>query len=293
MPVSAQESLAEVWVNSGMLQGQGHWIQQSWELWLDGIGPFEGGCHHLLCEICSVVSNSLWLHGLYSPWNSPGQNTGLGSLSLLQGIFPSQGLNPWLLHCRQILYQLSHQGGPLLPLPLPEFGLTPNYREGTHPCLSAENWIKDLLSMALPSRARPRFTHSQYLPSGSFCKPLILIHQRADRMKPPSQKINQNWSHGSQSCLTWNYEPCHVGPPKMGGSWWTVLTKCDPLEKGMANHLSILALRTPWTVWKGKNEKWSLEQPISETHWYHQHFLSCWNCLEHSVNNPQPSRTWL
>ena len=42
----------------------------------------------------SVVSDSLWLHGLYSPWHSPGQNTGVGSLSLLQGIFPTQGLNP-------------------------------------------------------------------------------------------------------------------------------------------------------------------------------------------------------
>ena len=51
-------------------------------------------------------------HGLYSPWNSPGQNNGLSSRSLLQGIFPSQGLNPGLLHCRQIPYQLSHQGSP-------------------------------------------------------------------------------------------------------------------------------------------------------------------------------------
>ena len=40
-------------------------------------------------ESCSVVSNSLWPHGLYSPWNSLGQNTGVGSLSLLQGIFPT------------------------------------------------------------------------------------------------------------------------------------------------------------------------------------------------------------
>ena len=47
-----------------------------------------------------------------SPWNSLGQNTGVGSLSLLQGIFPTQGLNPGLLHCRQILYQLSHKGSP-------------------------------------------------------------------------------------------------------------------------------------------------------------------------------------
>ena len=42
----------------------------------------------------SVVSDSLRPHGLYSPWNSPGQNTGVGSLSLLQGIFPTQGSNP-------------------------------------------------------------------------------------------------------------------------------------------------------------------------------------------------------
>ena len=61
---------------------------------------------------CSVVSDSLSLHGLYSPWNSPGQNTGVGTLSLLQGIFPTQGLNPGLPHCRWILYQLSHQGSP-------------------------------------------------------------------------------------------------------------------------------------------------------------------------------------
>ena len=43
------------------------------------------------------------------PWNSPGQNTGVGNLSLFQGIFPTQGSNPGLLHCRQILYQLSHK----------------------------------------------------------------------------------------------------------------------------------------------------------------------------------------
>ena len=49
---------------------------------------------------------------LYSPWNSPGQNTRVGSLSLLQGIFPTQGLNLGLLHCRQFLYHLSYKGSP-------------------------------------------------------------------------------------------------------------------------------------------------------------------------------------
>ena len=60
----------------------------------------------------SVMSNSLQPHGLYSPWNYLGQNTGVGSLSLLQGIFPTQGLNPGLPCCRRILYQLSHKGSP-------------------------------------------------------------------------------------------------------------------------------------------------------------------------------------
>ena len=46
------------------------------------------------------------------PWNSPGQTTGVHSLSLLQGVFPTQRSNPGLLHCRQILYQLSHKGKP-------------------------------------------------------------------------------------------------------------------------------------------------------------------------------------
>ena len=49
---------------------------------------------------------------LYSTWNSPDQNTGVGSRSLLQGIFPTKGLNPGLPHCKQILYQLSHNRNP-------------------------------------------------------------------------------------------------------------------------------------------------------------------------------------
>ena len=73
-------------------------------------------------ESGSFLSNSLWLHGLYSPWNSPGTSTsssrfrasfwfeaGGMRLSLLQGIFPTQRSNPSLPHCRQIFYQLSHR----------------------------------------------------------------------------------------------------------------------------------------------------------------------------------------
>ena len=61
-------------------------------------------------ESCSAMSNSLQPRGLYSLWDFPGQNTGVVSCFFLQGIFPIQGLNPGLPHCRQILYQLSHQG---------------------------------------------------------------------------------------------------------------------------------------------------------------------------------------
>ena len=55
--------------------------------------------------ICSLVSDSLRPHGLHSQWTSVGQNTRVG-------IFPTQGSNPDLLHCRQILYPVNHKGSP-------------------------------------------------------------------------------------------------------------------------------------------------------------------------------------
>ena len=68
----------------------------------------------------SVMSGSLWPQGqlptrLCHQWDFPGKNTGVGCHFLLQGIFPTQGLNPGLLHCRQTLYPLSHQGSPNVP----------------------------------------------------------------------------------------------------------------------------------------------------------------------------------
>ena len=68
--------------------------------------------HESESESRSVMSDSLRPHEPYSPWNSPGQNTGACSLTLLQRIFPTQGLNPGLPHCRRILYQLSYQESP-------------------------------------------------------------------------------------------------------------------------------------------------------------------------------------
>ena len=68
-----------------------------------------------LCDPMECSSPGSSIHG-----DSPGKNSGVGCHAFLQGIFPAQGSNPGLLHCRQILYQLSHQGSyqaPNLPVP--------------------------------------------------------------------------------------------------------------------------------------------------------------------------------
>ena len=84
----------------------------------ESLTPWETNQTHLANQFCiknvevKVASDSLLPHGLLSLWNSPGQNTGVGILSLLQGIFPTQGLDSSHLHCRRILYQLSHKGSP-------------------------------------------------------------------------------------------------------------------------------------------------------------------------------------
>ena len=93
------------------LQQQHHWFpwqNSSWGHALQWKWKWKSlKCVQLFCDAMDCI-----VHGLYSPWNSPGQNTGVGSLSLLQGISPTQGSNPGLPHCRWILYQLSHKGSP-------------------------------------------------------------------------------------------------------------------------------------------------------------------------------------
>ena len=97
---------------------------------------YQVGCHALLQGIFLIcVSNRTYVSWLLHwqagslPLVQPGKpmdycpqpffsgrNTGVGSVSLLQGIFPTQGSNPGLLYCRQILYQLNHQGSPFTSL---------------------------------------------------------------------------------------------------------------------------------------------------------------------------------
>ena len=90
------------------------------------------------------MSSSLWSHGLYSPWKFPDQNTGVG-------ILPTQGSNPGLLHCEQILYQLNHKGSPRIL----EWVAYPFSRESSQPrngtgvsCIAGEfftNWAQGSL----------------------------------------------------------------------------------------------------------------------------------------------------
>ena len=69
-------------------------------------------CQFTAIECLSEVEVPQSCPTLYSPWNAPGQNTGVGSFSLLRRIFPTQELNPGLLYCRWILYQLSQKESP-------------------------------------------------------------------------------------------------------------------------------------------------------------------------------------
>ena len=98
-----------------------------------------------------------------SPWKSPAQNTGVGSLSLLQRIFPTQGPNPGLPHCRWILYQPSHQGSsipelwPVLPL---------------HPCLASTWRHSGCLPGASPALVR-KWLSVTHLQPHSFLSPPV------------------------------------------------------------------------------------------------------------------------
>ena len=76
------------------------------------------GQQNILLFSPSFVSNSLWSHGLYPtrllcPWDFPGKNTGVGNNFLLQGIFPTQGLNLHPLHWQADTLPLSYQGSPV------------------------------------------------------------------------------------------------------------------------------------------------------------------------------------
>ena len=131
-----------------------------------------------------------------------------------------------------------------------DLAIAANSREGTQLHPSTENWIKDLLSMAPTIRIRPSFPLNQALPSGSFHKPLILPSEGRQSENQNHRKLTNLITQTTDLSNSMKLWAMPYGATQDDGSWWRVLTKRGPLEKGMANHFSTLALRTPWTVWK-------------------------------------------
>ena len=123
------------------------------------------------------------------------------------------------------------------------------------------------LSQSLPSRSLLFFYHHEPQPPPQSVSHIISLLSFSIRgqteWKPQSQNTNQSDHMNHSLVLTqWNYEPCCVGPMKTGGSCWRVLKKCSPLKKGMTNHFSILPLRTPRTVRRGKKiVQWKMNPP--------------------------------
>ena len=158
--------------------------------------------------------DSLQPHGLCSSWNSPGQNTGLGSLSLLQGIFPTQGSNPGLSHCRQTLCQLNHKRSPIIL----------NYVI-VHPKLNKIHLLTILQKAGYSSVGK----------------------ESACNAGDPSSIPGSGRSAGEGIGYPLQYSWASL-VAQWVKTWVRSLGWEDPLEKGKATYSSILAWRIPWTV---------------------------------------------
>ena len=145
-------------------------------------------------ESHSVVSDFFQPHRLYSSWNFPGQNTGVCSLSLLQGIFPTQGSNLGLPHCRQILYQLSHKGSPRIM-----------------------EWVAYPFSKG---SSRPRNgTGVSCIAGGFFTNSAI-----REALNNSEENVNGNWQYYQEK--TFNYRPQNWTLIRTYGNTWGSEEEC-------------------------------------------------------------------
>ena len=165
------------------------------------------------------MSDSLRPHGLYSPWNSPAQNTGVCSLSLLQRIFPTQGSNPGLPRCRRILNQLSHKGSP-----------------------RTLEWVAYLFSSG-SSRPRSATCHKGPCrqPEGPGVHPWAIIGRERAQTGKQQHRLKAGFQPYFCLCLR-DSGSVAKNPPANAGS----LHQEDPLQEGMAIHSSVLAWKSPW-----------------------------------------------
>ena len=180
-------------------------------------------CNHL---DCSPPGSSV--HG-----DSPGKNTGMGCYALLQGIFPTQGLNPGLLHCRQILYHLSHQGSPWIL----EWVVYPVSRESSWP----RNWTG-------LSCITGRFFTSWASREARKCVQVVL---RPQQFKEWNAHLPSNLRHQIQidygQCIKtnmwWSYD-CHINNHNGLNS----PIKVKSLLDWKPNSNKTLLIRQPYTI---------------------------------------------
>ena len=213
--------------------------------WFPVWGPWtKQNQHHLR------TSNYLWPHGLHSPRNSAGQNTGVGSLSFPQGIFPTQGLKPGLPHCGQILYQLSHKGSPRILewVAYPFSSRSSPPRDRTRVSCIADRFFTNCAIREAWELVRN--ANSQGLYQTCWFKSLGW----------PQESMFQQTLHGD----TWETKISRIlespgaalgfprgsvvkNPPAMRETRVRSLSREDPIEKEMATPSSILAWRIPRT----------------------------------------------
>ena len=156
---------------------------------------------------CSPPSSSV--HG-----DSPGKNTGVGCHALLQGIFPTTGLNPGIAHCRQILYHLSHQSNPKIlewvAYPFSRGSCWPRNRIGVS-CIAGgfftswatrEAQVKRYFKFNLPLYFKLPFVINAYFHLGSFESSFLLFGAKRDLMyKPLSVQFYIKWPWEVETCV--------------------------------------------------------------------------------------------
>ena len=172
----------------------------------------------------------------YSPWNSPGQNTRVGSRSLLQGIFPTKGLNPGLPHCKRILYQTEP------------------------PQRSSINLHCFTIFLQCLQQRRKKWQYAHFPDSVTFVNWLELLECVTASCRVGFLALTcirvicshlENW----EECKDKLGFPGVQTANGLSAMWETQvwsLSREDPLEEGMATHSRILAWRIPWTEEPGR-----------------------------------------
>ena len=171
-----------------------------------GLNPGLPHCRWILYQL-SYQGNSKSQIVLYSPWNSPGQNTGVHSLSLLQGIFPTQGLNPGLPQSRQNLYQQSYKGSlrilEWVAIPSPANLPNPGIRTGVScfATLAYQLSCQGSPGMNVPKTLAPDTTGAF---ENRFCLVGVFGHDLIKSQKVSSRKFTQMSSFSTKKHLIAN-----------------------------------------------------------------------------------------